>query len=742
MVFYLKSIYYSFPVQLVILYLKKYQLLLLFWVILFSTIHGGFMHSVGADALFLAPEYLDNVNALSGAIVGAAAGAFIMCWNVTTFILYSRHFRFLATTTRPFLKYCTNNFILPGSLLIYYFIKAIDFDSTKELMTNTEIAWLIAGFLTGFFLVIGLSLLYFFGADRTIIRQMTPLIANPKLFKSEFKSRDVQRNTSRLIRVNWYMNGPFSVKQVRDVSHYSKEFIERIFSRHHFAAILSIFIAFLFLVVVGFFMDEPAFQLPAAASIFLFFSILLAVSGAFSYFLESWSLPFLIILFFILNILYHYEIIDPTNKAYGLNYLNKTERPVYDRDHLLAMCSADQVAVDKAKMIQVLENWKKKQKEEKPLLLIINTSGGGSRSAAFTTNILQKLDQQNGGELMDRTFMITGASGGMFGAAYFRELCRLKKYEDSTINPDDHKYSEAISVDLLNPLFSSFVARDLFSPAQKFKVGDYEYIKDRGYAFEQKLNRNTAGVLDRQLRDIAPEEAAAKIPLMLFSSVITRDSRTMLISTQPISFLMRPVFDSNRIKTIDPDAVDFSSFFYRQDPMNVRMLTALRMNATFPYVLPNVWLPSEPVIDVMDAGFRDNFGEQVGIRFVHVFRDWILQNTRGVLLIQIRDRKTGGWEFPFESTDITEIITKPLLLLQYNWYKMQEYNQNDLLSVMEGYMGNNFYKMTFQYEPKSANEGAALNFHLSRQEKIDLANAVNSPLNQQIYKSVDDLMNP
>jgi hypothetical protein len=739
---YLKAVYFSFPVQLILLYLKKYQILLVFWVILFSTIHGGFMHSFGADALFLAPEYLGDVNALSGAIVGASAGAFIMCWNVTTFILYSRHFRFLATTTRPFLKYCTNNFILPGILLVYYFFKAIDFDSVKELMTNGEIAWLIAGFLTGFFLVIGLSLLYFFEADRTIKRQMTPLIANPKLFKSQFKSKDVQINSSRLIRVNWYMNGPFTIKQVRDVSHYSKEFIERIFSRHHFAAILSIFIAFLFLVVVGFFMDQPAFQLPAAASIFLFFAILLAVSGAFSYFLESWSIPFLVILFFVLNILYRYDVIDPTNKAYGLNYTNRTERPAYDREHLLDMCSAKNVSSDKQRMIQILENWKKKQKEDKPLLLIINTSGGGSRSAAFTMNILQKLDQLNGGKLMDKTFMITGASGGMFGAAYFRELSRLREYKDSAINPDDRKYTDAISGDLLNPLFSSFVARDLFSPAQKFYVGSYEYIKDRGYAFEQKLNKNTGGVLDRQLRDLGPDESAARIPMMLFSSVVTRDSRTMLISTQPISFLMRPVFDSSRIKTIDPDAVDFGSFFSKQDPMNVRMLTALRMNATFPYVLPNVWLPSEPVIDVMDAGFRDNFGEQVGIRFVDVFREWIQKNTRGVLLIQIRDRKTGGWESPFESTDITEIITKPLLLLQYNWYKMQEYNQNDLLSVMQGYMGDNFYKMTFQYEPKLANEGAALNFHLSRQEKLDIANAVNSSLNQQIFKSVNDLLNP
>jgi hypothetical protein len=738
---YLKSVYFSFPVQLILLYLKKYQLLLIFWLILFSTIHGGFMHSVGADALFLAPEYLDHVNALSGAIVGAAAGAFIMSWNVTTFILFSRHFRFLATTTRPFLKFCTNNFILPGILLIYYFFKAIDFDSSKELMTNSEIAWLIAGFLAGFFLVIGLSLLYFFGADRTIIRQMTPLIANPKLFKSQFNSKEGQIYTSRLIKVNWYLSGPLSVKQVRDVSHYSKEFIDRVFSRHHFAAILSICIAFLFLVLVGFFMDEPYFQLPAAASIFLFFSILLAVSGAFSYFLESWSIPFLVLLFFFLNILYQYEIIDPTNKAYGLNYTNRSERPAYTRDHLLDMCSPEKVSADKKRMLQILENWKKKQKEEKPLMLIINTSGGGSRSAAFTMNVLQKLDKENDGRLMDKTFLITGASGGMFGAAYFRELSRQRQYKDHNINPDDHKYTDAISVDLLNPLFSSFVARDLFSPAQKFKVGEYEYIKDRGYAFEQKLNANTGGVLDRQLRDIAPEESSAQIPLMLFSSVITRDSRTMLISTQPISFLMRPVFDSNRIKTIAPDAVDFGSFFSRQDPMNVRMLTALRMNATFPYVLPNVWLPSDPVIDVMDAGFRDNFGEQVGIRFVHVFHDWIQQNTRGVLLIQIRDRKTGGWENPFESTNITEIITKPLLLLQFNWYKMQEYNQNDLLSVMESYMGNTFYKMTFQYEPKTINDGAALNFHLSRKEKLDIANAVNSPLNQQILKSVDELLN-
>jgi hypothetical protein len=741
MMYYLKAVYYSFPIQLVILYLKKFQVLLIFWFILFSTFNGGFMHSFGADALFMAPEYMNNVNALSAGIVGAGLGAFIMSWNVTTFILFSRHFRFLATTTRPFLKYCTNNFILPGLLLIDYFIQATDFDRTKELMTNGEIAMMIAGFLTGFLLVIGLSLLYFYEADQTIIRQMTPLISNPKLFKSQFRSKDTQLNASRLIKVNWYLNSPVTVKPVRDVSHYSREFIERIFSRHHFAAILSIIIAFLVLVLVGFFMDKPFFQLPAAASIFLFFSILISLSGAFSYFLQSWSLTFLIILFLILNLLYRYDVIDPTNKAYGLNYTNRAERPLYDRDNLLALCTPEKVAQDKARMLEILERWKKKQNAEKPLMLIINTSGGGSRSAAFTMNVLQKLDAQTGGKLMDKTFLITGASGGMFGAAYFRALSLLKQ-RDPAIDLQDHKYTDAISEDLLNPLFSSFVARDLVSPAQKFRVGKYEYVKDRGYAFEQKLNINTKGVLDRQLREIEPDEQAARIPLMLLSSVITRDSRTMLISTQPISFLMRPVFDSAKIMGVDPDAVDFGSFLKKQDPMNIRLLTALRMNATFPYVLPNVWLPTKPVIDVMDAGFRDNFGEQVAIRFMNVFRDWIQRNTSGVLLIQIRDRKVGGWESPFESKSITEIITKPILLLQYNWYKMQEYNQDDLLSVFEQLMGDNFYKMTFQYVPKKVNEGVSLNFHLTRQEKLDVANALNLPVNVRTFRKVDSLLNP
>ena len=737
---FIRGFYHSFPIQLVLLHLKKFQVLLVFWFLLFSTINGSFMKTFGADSLFLAPEYLGKVNALAAAIVGVAIGIYIMSWNITTFILFSRHFRFLATTSNPFLKYCINNGVFPLIFLVFYFIRAVEFDKSKELMTGWEIFLLVVGFLCGLIFIVVISLVYFFRADKNIIRRLTPVISNPQLFKAQFKKSETRLNRSRLIKVEWYLNTLLMVKKVRDVSHYSREFIETIFNRHHFAAVVSIFIAFICLIIVGFWLDNPYFQLPAAAGITVFFAILIAVSGAFSYFLQSWSIPFLIVLFIITNLLYRYEIIDPSNKAYGLNYKNKEQRPHYTRDTLLQLCSPQNMERDKQHMISILEKWKQRQQEEKPYLFIIGTSGGGTRSATFTMNVLQRLDSLSNGQLMKKTFLITGSSGGMLGATYFRELVRLRN-AGQPLNLQDRQYVDDISGDLLNSLFTSFVARDLAAPAQRFKVGDYDYIKDRGYAFEQKLNVNTHGCLDHQLKYWTEEERDAKIPLAFYNSVVTRDGRKMIISTQPVSFLMRPVYDSNRVSGIDPDAVDFQALFARQDPMNLRMLTALRMNATFPYVLPNVWLPSSPVIDVMDAGLRDNYGQETALRFIQVFHEWIKENTSGVIFIHIRDRRTGGWEYPFESDNITEIVTRPMLLLQYNWYKMQEYNQNDLLSLSQELMGDYFYKMSFQYIPEKEDARAALNFHLTKLEKKDIANALESEKNQQVFEQFKKYMN-
>ena len=729
---------YSFPIQLVLLHLRKYQVLLIFWFILFSVVNGSFMKTFGADSLFLGPEYLGNVNAFSMAIVGASIGMFIMSWNIATFILFSRYFRFLSATTNPFLKYCINNSVIPILFLAFYFFKAYRFDQYKELINPTEILFLFGGFLSGLIFILSVSMIYFFRADRSILRKMMPVISNPKSYITHLKPIQEVYHGATTLKVEVYFETPFRIRAVRDVSHYTDDFVATIFKKHHFAAILSVFAAFIFLLLIGFFLDYAFFQLPAAASITIFFSILLGVAASITYFLQSWSIPYLIVLVLILNIFYKQDWIDPRNKAYGLNYWNKTERPSYTKEGLAELCKPENVEADKKNMRGILDAWKKKQDSEKPLLLLINTSGGGHRSATFTMSVLQYLDSITNGKILQKTFLINGASGGMIGAAYFRELY-LRKQQGKNIRLQDKKYVDDIAGDLLNPIFTSFFARDLISPAQKFKVGPYSYVKDRGYAFEQKLNDNTNGFLDKQLKDYVADEKAANIPLMFFNSVVTRDSRKMIISTQPVRFMMKAPQDTANTPAVDPDAVDFTTFFAKQDPYSIRMLTAMRMNATFPIVLPNVWLPSDPVIDVMDAGLRDNYGQETTLRFLISFQDWIKENTSGVLVIQIRDRSAGGWEAPYLSDDISDYATKPFLLLQHNWFKMMEFFQNDMLNYYVSQSGSPVYKVAFQYAADKEENKAALNFHLTKREEKDIINAVSSVSNQQSFKKLMEI---
>ncbi len=715
---FVQNFYYSFPIQLLLLHFRKAQVLLIFWFILFLTLTGNFMKIFGANALFLAPEYLGNVNAAGAAITGVATGVFMMSWNITTFILHSQRFRFLATNSKPFLKYCINNSIIPICFLLVYFFEALSFDRKMELIPFAEFIAIAAGFLGGFFLLIAISFVYFFTADRRIVRTFTPDITAFDKQKKYQIHRSAYAENNFGLPVGYYLTTRFRFIKARKVGHYSQEFLDIIFKRHHFSAIITLMMAFIFTIFIGFYLDNKIFQIPAAASILILFALLNAVIGALTYFLRSWSVLFVIFLFIVLNLLYIYDVIDPRNKAFGLDYTNPS-RPEYSLHSLEAMNTPAKIEADKNNMLAILNRWKQRQGEDKPMMVVFNFSGGGVRSAAFAMNILQELDSISRGTIMKKTVLISGASGGMLAAAYFRELARLKAAGEN-INLQNKMYVNDISQDLLNPVFSSMIARDLLSPVQKFSVGPYRYVKDRGYAFEQQLNDNTHELLDKNIGFYKSEERDAHIPLMILNSVITRDLRKLMVCTQPLSFMMQATFTDSTSKISGPDAVDFAAMFKDENPMNLRFLTALRMNATYPYILPNVWLPSSPVIDVMDAGLRDNYGQETSLRFLNVFKDWIKQNTRGVLIIQVRARQKGGWDNTIVNGDITGIITKPFTILQNNWFMLQDYFQDDEITYAQNFLDSNFHRVAFMYIPEKEDRGATINFHLTASEKKEV----------------------
>ena len=176
-----------------------------------------------------------------------------MSWNITTFILHTKRFKFLAATSKPFLKYCINNSLFPLFFLIFYLIKSFNFNFNKELLNTGEEVLLILGFMGGLFLLLSFSFAFFFGADRHILKTIAPVVANRQHFKKNF---DPSKNTQQDgfgMKVEYYFSVRFRLRKARNVSHYSEDFLDAIFKRHHFAAMIGVVLAFIFLVTAGFF---------------------------------------------------------------------------------------------------------------------------------------------------------------------------------------------------------------------------------------------------------------------------------------------------------------------------------------------------------------------------------------------------------------------------------------------------------------------------------------------------------
>ena len=155
-----------FPIQLLVMHLKRNHFLIIIWIFLISIIAGLLGTRYGIPLLFLDPEYFGRVNFLSFYIIGIALGGLFIVWNITSYILNAHRYSFLATLNRPFGVYCLNNAILPALFLIIYLFRIVGFQSSYGLLELGAIALLIAGVLSGIFTTIIISMLYFFRTNK------------------------------------------------------------------------------------------------------------------------------------------------------------------------------------------------------------------------------------------------------------------------------------------------------------------------------------------------------------------------------------------------------------------------------------------------------------------------------------------------------------------------------------------------------------------------------------------------
>ncbi|TVP53003.1 MAG: patatin-like phospholipase family protein, partial [Mongoliibacter sp.] len=502
-----------------------------------------------------------------------------------------------------------------------------------------------------------------------------------------------------------------------------------------------------FIFILGFFREIPALQLPAASSFMLLLSILTMIVGAVVFWLREWATPAVLATIILFNIFSNSNFLNRPHSAFGMDY--ETEPAAYKLEAITQTLKAENLEEDRNNTLQILENWRSKFPEDKkPKMIFVTTSGGGQRAALWTLRVLQEAELVSEGQLTKHTQLITGASGGIIGAAFFRELY-LQSHFVENINLNDGKYLNQISSDNLNPIIFTLLVNDLLIRNQYFTYNDRRYLKDRGYSFESQLNLNTKRVLDKPLSAYIESEQQSLIPMLLITPLITNDGRKLYISPSPVSYMG---ISPSKSEGWDEKSqgVDFQRFFSENDPGGLRFISALRMGATFPFITPNIQLPSKPRMEVMDSGLSDNFGIQDALKFIHVFNDWIEENTSGVLLLTIRDSEKFAEIEEKQPLTIMQKLFTPLKNIYINWDNVQTLHNEVSFTRMNESVKFPIERIEFEYSTLqylkerglADQEGAfdpetqeilraSLNWRLTAREKKSIIDNINSPYNQR-----------
>ena len=740
----------SLPIQLFLLHLKKNLALILVWVLLLAITFEGFGVVLGIPFLFLDPEYLHEVSWLSFMLMGIGFAVFTMAYHMTTYIIDSREFPFLAVINKPFIHFCVNNSIVPTIFYACYCFRFVEF----QLQNNLQTEWQVAGYFGGFTLgsILSYSLIFgyiaftnkdffilFAGSVDKRLRKVRLTRANVLSRYKDLKSKKGQ--------VHYYLNLKLRLVPVRpDIARFESGKLLRVFDQNHLNLFLIQIFLIIFVLFLGFFKEEPILQLPAATSATLLLAILVMLVGAVSFWLRSWATVIVFSVILLANYFSNFPFLNRPHEAFGMNY--QTEKASYTLDKLNEILHPDTVLKDRLNTEKILDNWKGNLVEEKPKMVLIAASGGGQRAALWTLSVLQNLYAINDGEVIKHTELFTGASGGVLGEAFFREIY-LRSLDDPSVNPTDSLYLDQMSADNLNPIIFSLLVNDLLIRNQYFKYNDRRYLKDRGYAFENQLNINTDGIMDKPLHAYKEPEESGKIPLLPVTSLITNDGRKLVISPHSMSYLGTSMMGKLGLDE-KKQSIDFLRFFREQDAEDIRFLSALRMSATFPFITPNVQLPSEPVMETMDTGLSDNFGIQDALRFTYVFQKWIAENTSGVVLITIRDSEKST-EIPESPVPrIFEKVFNPLKNIYSNWDNVQTIQNEVLFNYMAESMTFPLEKIEFEYAPELVQaeeltgsqqtmQRASLNWRLTAREKQSILLSIYSPKNQNSLQRVSEI---
>jgi hypothetical protein len=203
---------------------------------------------------------------------------------------------------------------------------------------------------------------------------------------------------------------------------------------------------------------------------------------------------------------------------------------------------------------------------------------------------------------------------------------------------------------------------------------------------------------------------------------------------------MRPYGKNAEGNQLAVDGIDFCKFFEKQDGANLLVTSAMRMDATFPFILPNPVLPTTPPTYVMDGGALDDAGVEPTFRFLQSFKDWINKNTGGVVVIEIRDEEKSGEPEEQLQTTMMSRFTDPLGTVYTNMDRMQDFLVDQKFNYIDDELKGKLNFVLFEYTSNKKEEKAAVSMHITSRDKSDILNSLKRSNNITAFNKLQLLL--
>lgn len=215
-------------------------------------------------------------------------------------------------------------------------------------------------------------------------------------------------------------------------------------------------------------------------------------------------------------------------------------------------------------------------------VFLVAAEGGGLRAAAWTSALLNSLDEDSDGKFFEHLFAVSGVSGGAVGVAYYTE-CRLLPASLGKCG------SAPLQRDFLAPAVARLLLVEPFRLVPFLRTA----LFPRDRSFESNLSRNSVtsapiGRINQPMNEVFKIDSSATSPIVTLNTTDAHSGRRVYFSN------------------IDLQIADAMHAHMGVNPASsVPLSFAMHTSARFPLVSPPAvyggWV-------LVDGGYRENIG--------------------------------------------------------------------------------------------------------------------------------------